>query len=128
MQFNFFFFQAEDGIRDLTVTGVQTCALPILADSFNYMVEELSSLIVRVKMVSHEVENSTTITFERMAQLVKSADAQIHEIGAAAIEIEHMADSSRQVAEKAEVLYNVAREAHQTAQGGRDAVQQTVEG
>src|SRR2546430_3421712 len=27
----FFFFQAEDGIRDLTVTGVQTCALPIYA-------------------------------------------------------------------------------------------------
>src|SRR5688572_1618197 len=27
-----FFFQAEDGIRDLTVTGVQTCALPILFD------------------------------------------------------------------------------------------------
>src|SRR5256886_12454023 len=29
MLFCFFFFQAEDGIRDLTVTGVQTCALPI---------------------------------------------------------------------------------------------------
>src|SRR6266853_6786066 len=28
----FFFFQAEDGMRDLTVTGVQTCALPISAD------------------------------------------------------------------------------------------------
>src|SRR2546430_5333062 len=27
----FFFFQAEDGIRDLTVTGVQTCALPLAA-------------------------------------------------------------------------------------------------
>src|SRR5207248_4206447 len=27
--FYFFFFQAEDGIRDRTVTGVQTCALPI---------------------------------------------------------------------------------------------------
>src|SRR5207248_7700666 len=27
----FFFFQAEDGIRDRTVTGVQTCALPIFA-------------------------------------------------------------------------------------------------
>ena len=26
----FFFFQAEDGIRDDLVTGVQTCALPIL--------------------------------------------------------------------------------------------------
>src|SRR3712207_7799377 len=28
--FVFFFFQAEDGIRDIGVTGVQTCALPIL--------------------------------------------------------------------------------------------------
>src|SRR2546422_4711766 len=26
---DFFFFQAEDGIRDVAVTGVQTCALPI---------------------------------------------------------------------------------------------------
>src|SRR2546430_3185900 len=32
--FFFFFFQAEDGIRDLTVTGVQTCALPISAARF----------------------------------------------------------------------------------------------
>src|SRR2546425_4019456 len=29
----FFFFQAEDGIRDKLVTGVQTCALPIFASS-----------------------------------------------------------------------------------------------
>src|SRR3712207_8792930 len=29
----FFFFQAEDGIRDIGVTGVQTCALPISATS-----------------------------------------------------------------------------------------------
>src|SRR3989441_13211704 len=28
--YSFFFFQAEDGIRDKLVTGVQTCALPIL--------------------------------------------------------------------------------------------------
>src|SRR5438094_7333378 len=30
--FFFFFFQAEDGIRDRTVTGVQTCALPIVRE------------------------------------------------------------------------------------------------
>src|SRR5688572_22081414 len=36
-----FFFQAEDGIRDLTVTGVQTCALPI------------SKLSVRVQMYDY---------------------------------------------------------------------------
>src|SRR2546430_9995049 len=32
----FFFFQAEDGIRDLTVTGVQTCALPIYLDGAGF--------------------------------------------------------------------------------------------
>src|SRR5215204_7163280 len=31
----FFFFQAEDGIRDHCVTGVQTCALPILLGTLN---------------------------------------------------------------------------------------------
>src|SRR5215210_4276635 len=32
--FFFFFFQAEDGIRDTSVTGVQTCALPISSELF----------------------------------------------------------------------------------------------
>jgi len=32
-----FFFQAEDGIRDRDVTGVQTCALPIWADSGSFI-------------------------------------------------------------------------------------------
>src|SRR3712207_9283635 len=32
--FIFFFFQAEDGIRDIGVTGVQTCALPIFSDDY----------------------------------------------------------------------------------------------
>src|SRR6266567_3434337 len=38
----FFFFQAEDGIRDLTVTGVQTCALPI---STQYTLEEMRAAV-----------------------------------------------------------------------------------
>src|SRR2546430_5327181 len=33
-----FFFQAEDGIRDLTVTGVQTCALPIFVGAWGYFI------------------------------------------------------------------------------------------
>src|SRR5256885_136399 len=33
----FFFFQAEDGIRDYKVTGVQTCALPIYAENIGVM-------------------------------------------------------------------------------------------
>src|SRR2546430_11875787 len=35
----FFFFQAEDGIRDLTVTGVQTCALPISRNVVSWSAE-----------------------------------------------------------------------------------------
>src|SRR5699024_11239270 len=41
----FFFFQAEDGIRDRNVTGVQTCALPILG------VGEVGYLITGAKNV-----------------------------------------------------------------------------
>src|SRR3989449_4331120 len=33
-----FFFQAEDGIRDVAVTGVQTCALPILTSARSYYI------------------------------------------------------------------------------------------
>src|SRR5260370_32834438 len=35
----FFFFQAEDGIRDSSVTGVQTCALPIYADYRQFAID-----------------------------------------------------------------------------------------
>src|SRR2546427_12576772 len=37
---SFFFFQAEDGIRDLTVTGVQTCALPISGPFYSQSAED----------------------------------------------------------------------------------------
>src|SRR2546430_12278493 len=44
--FMFFFFQAEDGIRDLTVTGVQTCALPIWTfDELHIVYIEFKSVI-----------------------------------------------------------------------------------
>ena len=37
-----FFFQAEDGIRDIGVTGVQTCALPISLSPSSYIFPFLS--------------------------------------------------------------------------------------
>src|SRR5207247_5214695 len=36
----FFFFQAEDGIRDPLVTGVQTCALPILFSQVGFRIAD----------------------------------------------------------------------------------------
>src|SRR5690606_39986978 len=41
--FCFFFFQAEDGIRDFHVTGVQTCALPIWATGIGSPSETVGS-------------------------------------------------------------------------------------
>src|SRR5205823_10380174 len=43
--FDFFFFQAEDGIRDKLVTGVQTCALPISGRFYPSNPAELTALI-----------------------------------------------------------------------------------
>src|SRR5579859_3339876 len=53
----FFFFQAEDGIRDLTVTGVQTCALPIFGgpDSAE------RSFVHRVEVVPHSCDRPRVV-------------------------------------------------------------------
>src|SRR2546425_3328678 len=42
----FFFFKAEDGIRDKLVTGVQTCALPIFASRLQDLTRQLGFSIV----------------------------------------------------------------------------------
>ncbi len=117
------------GEGDLRVQAEVTAdALGVLADSFNYMVEELGSLVVRVKSVAREVEESTTMTSDRMNELVEAADRQIQQIASAAHEIEHMAQTSQQVANRAMALSSNAREARVSAQGGRQAVLQTIEG
>src|SRR5438105_15438392 len=47
--FMFFFFQAEDGIRDPLVTGVQTCALPILPVAASVVLSETIGVADRVR-------------------------------------------------------------------------------
>jgi methyl-accepting chemotaxis protein len=117
------------GEGDLRVQAEVTAdALGVLADSFNYMVEELGSLVVRVKMVAHEVESSTVAIFDRLTQLVETGDVQFNQIGEAVVEVGRMAESSRQVANRANILFNVARDAQQSARSGRAAVQEAVEG
>src|SRR5689334_24059261 len=44
--FCYFFFQAEDGIRDGTVTGVQTCALPIFINGLTTANQILTAGII----------------------------------------------------------------------------------
>src|SRR5689334_24656875 len=49
-----FFFQAEDGIRDGTVTGVQTCALPILRADLADMAAHLELRLLLVDRLCRE--------------------------------------------------------------------------
>src|SRR5436305_10361596 len=54
--FFFFFFQAEDGIRDADVTGVQTCALPILYHA--NLFSRLSRMLVRIPVLICTAHNT----------------------------------------------------------------------
>src|SRR5260370_42602118 len=99
------------GEGDLRVQAEVTAdSLGVLADSFNYMVESLSSPVVHGKGYPHQVETQSSLILDRMTQLAEGSDIQIQQIAESAIEVEHVADSSRQVAERALVLYNIARE------------------
>ena len=57
-----FFFQAEDGIRDDLVTGVQTCALPISPRQSNYVTLRLSNTQVIILASVIAVSVSSLIT------------------------------------------------------------------
>src|SRR5437762_10536146 len=57
----FFFFQAEDGIRDTSVTGVQTCALPIsVAAVVQEIVPEASIVVAHGQQPADELEEAMT--------------------------------------------------------------------
>src|SRR2546430_4092875 len=51
-----FFFQAEDGIRDLTVTGVQTCALPIFEEGYLDVTQRCGGSYARARDLAGEIK------------------------------------------------------------------------
>src|SRR5688572_14361727 len=59
---SFFFFQAEDGIRDLTVTGVQTCALPILSLLFALVLGIIVAYMVLASQFNSFLHPVTVLT------------------------------------------------------------------
>ncbi|HLI88743.1 MAG TPA: methyl-accepting chemotaxis protein [Ktedonobacteraceae bacterium] len=102
--------------------------LSVLASSFNVMAQELNNLVVNVKILARGVQNATLQVFSYMEQLVDNSDMQIEQITSSTEEVVQVAASSRQLAERSQMLYDVAEEARQAAHRGRRAVQQTVKG
>src|SRR5699024_11690447 len=62
----FFFFQAEDGIRDRNVTGVQTCALPIYAD---HAVSHIKMSFTKDSKSQVEAELSTLVDRSELSDI-----------------------------------------------------------
>src|SRR3989442_11521971 len=74
LHFRFFFFQAEDGIRDADVTGVQTCALPIC------IVLRLSSgktMLVRGSSTDPEFQLTNAIPRDQWDQWNENRDREL---------------------------------------------------
>src|SRR5438445_9078651 len=68
-----FFFQAEDGIRDIGVTGVQTCALPI---SFSFGVEIVRDQ--RTKEKAPELRNKIVqLAFQKGLLILGAGDTSV---------------------------------------------------
>src|SRR5690606_39673734 len=87
-----FFFQAEDGIRDFHVTGVQTCALPILDTEFSHTMSELFETSVAKRFGSVErrglrgvgTDKTTRMPVDQLARSVVNLNSpQAIEIGRA---------------------------------------------
>src|SRR2546428_13700940 len=79
----FFFFQAEDGIRDLIVTGVQTCALPISNKYFDEtMLMEINTDVYegRVMLTGAVTKAATKKKAELIARRVKGVREIFKEI------------------------------------------------
>src|SRR5699024_11699079 len=71
-----FFFQAEDGIRDRNVTGVQTCALPILK-----AVQEMQkSNVEELNQINNEISTSMTNIKRNLNETVKKAEQETRDL------------------------------------------------
>src|SRR3712207_7951816 len=77
-----FFFQAEDGIRDIGVTGVQTCALPISVLSFFFFLSKapvsgLLMALVVVLMTERMIHTTYVLAQENGEQVLRSEERRV---------------------------------------------------
>lgn len=117
------------GDGDLTVQAEVTFeSIGTLADVFNFIVEELGSLVGRVRVVAMGVERATLTTQQEMVMLVTGADQQVSSIEETAMTVEKMAHDCLQAREHATHLNQAASAARQAASQGRGTVQQILLG
>src|SRR5205823_8656323 len=77
----FFFFQAEDGIRDKLVTGVQTCALPIshlrLRQASEQLADEFKHAGVRGRVRRRRIADRVLVDVDHLVDLLQAQDVVV---------------------------------------------------
>jgi methyl-accepting chemotaxis protein len=117
------------GDGDLRVQAeVTPDTLGVLADSFNYMIEELAKVVGRVQATSVQVTNGTRRILDRSSELVKASETQVVQISQTTQAVEALAIFIQNVARNARLSAEAAQEALHNANTGQDAVKQSIEG
>ena len=115
------------GSGDLrTRAEVTSDALGFLAHSFNCMLDELSNLVVRVKLATNEIEIQTKTTQLRMTRLLSVSEHQVQSMAEATRAVEQMVEQAFTIAEQSQVLAIIARETTHAARQGRSASQNSM--
>ena len=114
---------------DLTVQATVTEDITgTIADSFNFAIEELRSLVTTVNETAIMVDSAAKQTENTAAHMARAAENQTKEINAATESIVSMASSIEEVSGNAERSSDVARHSVDVAHKGGEAVRRTIDG
>ena len=117
------------GDGDLRVQAeVTPDTLGVLADSFNYMIEELAKVVGRVQSTAVQVTNATRRILDGSADLAQASETQVAQISQTTEAVEALAIFIQNVARNAQLSADVAQEALHHANDGQQSVRQTIEG
>ena len=117
------------GDGDLRVQAeVTPDTLGVLADSFNYMIEELAKVVGRVQSTAVQVTNATRRILDRSADLAQASETQVAQISQTSQAVEALAVFIQNVARNATSSVEVAQEALRSATSGQESVRQTIDG
>src|SRR5712692_5049378 len=102
--------------------------LGVLADSFNYMIEELAKVVGRVQSTAVQVTNATRRILDRSDELAQGSATQVEQIQQTTDAVEALAVFIQNVARNAQLSAESAQEALRNANTGQQAVRQSIDG
>jgi twitching motility protein PilJ len=114
-----------DLTQEATVTEDITGAI---ADSVNYTIEELRSLVSSVQSTATKVSQTTSEVDSTSTELLAASNEQLHEIRATGQSVVEMATRINAVSAQAQESASVARQSLQAAESGLQAVQNAIGG